>query len=576
MGAIPSRLPQTQRAFEATPGKSSGHGLLTLFFVVLSLIAIHMDRPPHPVSNNAPATEFSAERAMTHLAMIARAPHPMGSAEHDAVRDYIVHTLRGLKLEPQIQRITDRGQDFGMDGEVENIACRLKGSSAGKAVLIVAHYDSVSAGPGASDDAVGVAALLEAARALKSLSQLKRDVIFLFTDGEENGLLGARAFVSSHPWAQDAGVVLNFEARGNGGPSIMFETSNGNGPLISNFAQAASHPVANSLSYEIYKRMPNTTDFTVFRRAGYQGLNFALIEGLEYYHTSLDSISHVTVGSLQHQGDYVLEMAKQFGNVTSDIEKSANTVYFDVLGTFLVRYSLSAAMIFLGFAIILTGLTLYLGFRKRYLTIGACILGFISSFAGVIITTLGAWLVMWVALQMQHVPRIHAGLRYHTMWYILAASAVGLACGMAFYAWISKRIGAANLMAGTFLGWLSATILINFYLPGGSYLLLWPLLFSLIGAIIVFARGNITNAKLPIAALSSIPAIVLLVPMIHKIYWAFAAQSGIIVGALLGLLLSLLVAPVIAEHKSRLSLVPASLAITGVGLFVTAVAVSGM
>jgi hypothetical protein len=356
----------------------------------------------------------------------------------------------------------------------------------------------------------------------------------------------------------------------------MFETSNGNGPLISNFAQAASHPVANSLSYEIYKRMPNTTDFTVFRRAGYQGLNFALIEGLEYYHTSLDSISHVTVGSLQHQGDYVLEMAKQFGNVTSDIEKSANTVYFDVLGTFLVRYSLSAAMIFLGFAIILTGLTLYLGFRKRYLTIGACILGFISSFAGVIITTLGAWLVMWVALQMQHVPRIHAGLRYHTMWYILAASAVGLACGMAFYAWISKRIGAANLMAGTFLGWLSATILINFYLPGGSYLLLWPLLFSLIGAIIVFARGNITNAKLPIAALSSIPAIVLLVPMIHKIYWAFAAQSGIIVGALLGLLLSLLVAPVIAEHKSRLSLVPASLAITGVGLFVTAVAVSGM
>jgi hypothetical protein len=547
-----------------------------MLFVVLSVILIGLDRPPRFVSKDAPATEFSAERAMKYLSIIARAPHPIGSTEHDVVRDYIVRTLQGLGLEPQIQKTVDSNQAFEMAARLENIACRLKGSSPGKAVLIVAHYDSVPAGPGASDDGVAVAALLEAARALKSLPQLRRDIIFLFTDGEEKGLLGARVFVSSHPWAQDVGVVLNFEARGNGGPSIMFETSDGNGTLISNFGLAASHPFANSLSYEIYKRMPNSTDFTVFRRAGYPGLNFAFIGGLAYYHSPFDSISNVTMGSLQHQGDYVLEMAKQFGNATLDIAKSENVVYFDVLGAFLVRYSMSIAMMCLGVAILLTGLVVYLGFRKKYLSVTFCVVASISAIAGVIITALGAWLVIWIALQMQHVARIHPGLRYHTAWYISAASAVGLACGVAFYTWISKRVGATNLMVGILCDWLGATMLISFYFPGGTYLLLWPLLFSLVGAIAVFARGNVANAKSPAMAFSGIPAIVLLVPMIHKIYWAFAAQSAIIVGVLLGLLLSLLVVPVTVEHRSRRWLLPASMAIAGAGLFITAIAVSGI
>src|ERR1051325_842539 len=301
MATITSRLPEPQKALEVVRGKPSRQRLLTfVFFLIVSFITIALDRPPQPLAKEAQATEFSAERAMTHLAVIARAPHPLDSEEHGAVRDYIVRVLQGLGLTPQIEKTTDSDLDVA----VENIVCRLKGTSQEKAVLMVAHYDSVKAGPGASDDGVAVAAFLEAARALKSLPQLKRDIIFLITDGEEKGLLGARAFISDPRWAQDVGMVLNFEARGNGGPSIMFETSDKNGWLISNFGQAASHPTANSLSYEIYKRMPNTTDFTVFRRAGYPGLNFAFIAGPEYYHTPLDSISNVTPGSLQHQGDY--------------------------------------------------------------------------------------------------------------------------------------------------------------------------------------------------------------------------------------------------------------------------------
>src|SRR6476660_1238905 len=270
-------------------------------------------------------------------------------------------------------------------------------------------------------------------------------------------------------------------------------------------------------------------------------------------------------------------MAKQFGNTSAEVPRTANLVYFDVLGIFLVRYSQAMAAVFLGIAAILTGLILYLGLRTQSLRAGACILAFFSMIAGVIITTLGAWLISLVALQMRHIPRINAGLKFHTAWYILAASAVGLAGGLAFYTLISKKLEATNLMMGAFLGWLSVTILISLYFPGGTYLFLWPLLFSLAGEIIVFARlSTAPNVKSLIMVLSGIPAILLLVPMIHKIYWAFAAQSGTFVGALLGLLLSLLVGPLALEQRSRRWLVPTLLAVAGVGLFLTAIAVSAL
>ena len=107
---------------------------------------------------------------------------------------------------------------------MENVLARIKGTNNSRAVLLVAHYDSVATSFGANDDGAGVVTLLETARALKSVDPLKNDVIFLFSDGEEVGLLGAKAF-TSHPWARDIVVFMNFESRGNTGPVVMFETS---------------------------------------------------------------------------------------------------------------------------------------------------------------------------------------------------------------------------------------------------------------------------------------------------------------------------------------------------------------
>lgn len=254
-------------------------GILTFLFLMFWVIlSLYQASPPAAVSANAPAADFSSGRAMTHVQMLAKQPHPMGSIEHGVVRDYIFNTLATNGLQPSIQTATavNRTADSMLvAATTQNVVARLQGTNNTKALLLSSHYDSRPQAFGASDDGAGVAAMLETLRALKSGAPLQNDVIFLFTDGEEDGLLGANAFTDEHPWAKDVGVVLNFDARGNSGPSMMFETSKSNGWLIQEFAKAAPYPVANSLLVEVYRLLPNSTDFTVFNAHGIQGLNFA-------------------------------------------------------------------------------------------------------------------------------------------------------------------------------------------------------------------------------------------------------------------------------------------------------------
>ena len=266
-----------------------------LFIAAFAGFSLHQTNPPNVVPASAPPIEFSAERALKHLEIIARKPHPIGSLAHAEVRDYLLRELSAAGLKPEVQQTIGVNRDWGrmiQAGTVENIIGRLPGTAhTGKTLLLNAHYDSRSHSFGANDNGAAVAGLLETVRALRSGEPLKNDLIFLFTDGEEDALLGARAFASESAWVQDVGLVLNFEARGNSGPSIMFETSDENGWLIKEFAQAAPAPVvSNSLAYEIYKLLPNDTDLTVFKEAGWPGLNFAYINGQPHYHTQLDSL----------------------------------------------------------------------------------------------------------------------------------------------------------------------------------------------------------------------------------------------------------------------------------------------
>jgi hypothetical protein len=305
--------------------------LTVLFLIAVSWWSVQQVAPPPAVPASAPPTDFSAARALVHLRAFAREPHPVGTAAHDAVRDYIVQQLSGLGVRPEVQTATVVSPRWGSPysaATVYNVLARLPGTGSTKAVMLAGHYDSVSAGPGASDDGHSVALQIETLRALLVGPRLRNDVVFLFTDSEEGGLLGAKGFLEHHPLAKQIGLVMNFEARGASGPAMMFETSEGNGRIVREFAAAAPHPVTSSLSYEAYKLLPNDTDLTFFKQAGLAGLGFAFVDDVAYYHTQYDDVAHLDPRSLQQEGDYALALTRRFGNIDLRDLESADATYF--------------------------------------------------------------------------------------------------------------------------------------------------------------------------------------------------------------------------------------------------------
>ena len=133
---------------------------------------------------------------MRHVEAIAReAASRSARAAEEPVRAYIMAELKALGFEPEIQqpaRLAEQGPESESKPsrrDVRNIVARWRGSGppGKKALLLSAHYDSVDRGPGAGDDASGVAAILESLRALKAGPAPERDVIILINDGEEAG-----------------------------------------------------------------------------------------------------------------------------------------------------------------------------------------------------------------------------------------------------------------------------------------------------------------------------------------------------------------------------------------------------
>jgi hypothetical protein len=314
--------------------------LLCAVLVVLS------SRVPTPVPATAAATEFSAQRAMEHVRAIAQRPRPSGSAEHARVRQYVIDALGTLGLETQTQETTGVGTHNTVAARVWNVLARLPGRNTdGPAVLLVAHYDGVPAGPAAGDDAAAVAALLEALRALRAGPPLAHDVMALFSDGEEAGLTGAAAFVREHPWARNVAVVLNFEGRGTGGPSAMFETGRGNLDAV-RVLRRVPGAMASSLSVTLYRTLPNDSDVSELVTLGQPAMNFGFADGLERYHTASDSVAHLDVGSVQHHGEQALALARAFADGPLPRSRTGDAVFFTVPGVGLAVYPESFAMPF--------------------------------------------------------------------------------------------------------------------------------------------------------------------------------------------------------------------------------------
>ncbi|HVG18162.1 MAG TPA: M28 family peptidase [Blastocatellia bacterium] len=531
------------------PRKSPLTAVLLILFLVLSVaVAIYEHTPPRAEPSTAPPTEFSSERAMKDLRVIAQNSHPIGSPAHAEVRDYIVKELTAMGLGPQVQEATvinaSRGAPYAA-ATVRNIVARSPGAKNTKAVLLVAHYDSVPVSHGSNDDGSGVATILETLRALKAGPPLNNDVIALLTDGEEAGLLGAKAFVDEHPWLGDVGLVMNFEARGSGGPVVMFETSSGNGWLIDEFARAAPHPVASSLTYDIYKLLPNDTDLTIFKRAGLPGLNFAYIEGVTQYHTLLDSLENTDADTRQHQGSYALALTKHFGNLNLENIKASDIVYFDLLGNVLVRYSGVLIIPLTIIAILAFAAVVVFGLKKRRLTVGGMIFGSFAYLMALCVSAVVVYAAWWLIRTLHGGDRMAPwGDAYNSWIYEISFAALAVAVTSALYVWFRTKTATANLVAGALLWWLLLVIFSGLYLRGGSYLFTWPLLFSLLGFAFFLSADDERPASAKTVAIVSacaLPGLLLLAPIIRLLFSALTLSMAAVVSVFVVLLLGLLI-----------------------------------
>jgi hypothetical protein len=486
--------------------------------ILLGLLAIHEIEPPPAVDENAPATEFSSARAMRDVREIAKEPHSLGSAANDRVLKYLVGRMRELGGNPEVQTATvTRYSPFWPDtwAVVNNLIAKIPGTSPTGAVMLVAHFDSVPSGPGAGDDGASVAAILETIRAVKAGLALRNDLIVLFTDGEELGLLGAKDFVETYPALHNIKVVLNFEMRGDEGSSMMFQTSSHDSWLVDQLAAAAPFPYATSAAASVYKRLPNDTDLTVFLDAGMAGMNFAASGGVTRYHTALDNADLLDQRTLQHQGTYALSMARRFGSIDLDAPRTGDhDAVFFVVGGKLFHYSSRLAI---AVAILVTLLLLgviWIGVRDGRFNIAGVTAGSAIYAIAVTASVAEARGVWWLMKMLAGWRMLPVGTTYGGFYFSLAAIALIFGTLWAVYALICRSIGLQDLGAGALAVWAVLMLATSITFPAGSYIFTWPLVFATLATGIRSgaADGSITISAAILTLVALAPGTMILAP----------------------------------------------------------------
>jgi len=538
--------------------------LMLLLILCASLFWPFSSQTPSPqdYQSDEPG-KFSQKRALEHLKIISKAPHPVGSTAHPEVRDYIVSQLEALDLEVQLQKQTAaRWHGSFRSAMTHNIVARLRGSGDGPALGLLSHYDSGTYSYGASDAGSGVVTLIEGMRAfIESNPEPKNDIVIVITDAEEIGLVGAQAFVEFHPWAKSLGLMLNFEARGSGGPSFMLiETNNGNSKLIEHFSRAdITNPQANSLMYGIYKRLPNDTDLTVFREvADIKGFNFAFIDDHFDYHTSQDTFANLDLETLNHQAQYLMATLVYFSDIDlSQLESKDESVYFTAPGIGMLHYPTSwgfALLLFASFGLI--GL-FALGYPKGQLSIKGSLLSFIP----LGITLIGAYAIALgintLAQQFPQYADIPHGFPYFAKDMMWAGLAATTALTLTLYHCAATRstvYSSLDLLIAPLLLWWVLNLAIHLYLPLAGFFIL-PMLLALIAlACTIFVQGRL-GVLLPLLML--IPTAAIFMPLVPSFTIGLGLNMLWVSTVLLGCLW-ILFAPAISNLKLHL---PTSLAL---------------
>jgi hypothetical protein len=463
----------------STTSVSFREALLTFFFVFLiAIIALSYLVPPAVVPASAPATDFSAERAMEHLRVIAREPHPTGSTANARVRDYIVEQLNSLGLTPDVQKsVSTTPWDIGgapySAGTIQNVIARLPGTNSTGAVLLMAHYDSVATGPGASDNASGVAALLEILRALLVESSLRNDLIFAFTDGEEDGGLGAQAFVDEYSPAKLVSVALVVDSGGSCGrvALVMESRHQQNGWLVRQTAEVLRRPIAASITDDFRSLADSGDDLNLYPK-GIEVAASGISGCLTTYHTMKDDAESLDARSVQDLGNSTLALARHLGILDlkhSSLGKATYFTFFDRLLFYPVTWVLPLTL----FILVILVSILFLGFRRGRFSARRLAFSFLLWLAALLVNG-GLAALLWWALQARHLVNRSFLSAYNATPYGVGFVAFTAAITSTLFVLVRQKIDGANLVAGAFLLCIVPMVLTCFFAPNASFQFFWP------------------------------------------------------------------------------------------------------
>ena len=514
--------------------------LIVLVLVALGAGMILKDQLIQPPSVRASASGgFDTADALARLRRVLgpERPHPADSPEADDVRARLVAELRGLGAAP---RVTDsftcnanvRGGSIGC-ARVRNVVVTI-GPATGRHLLLVSHYDSTPVGPGAADDGIGMAAMLGTAAALVR-NPPPLPVSLLFNEGEEAGLIGARAFLDVDPLAARVDTLVNLESRGVEGPALMFETSRPNGAALALYRAGAARPAANSLSTDFYRMIPNSTDVDVFQGRGWTILNLAVIGNETRYHSAGDTLAALDPRSLQHMGDQALGIVRARGTTSGDGE----VVYADLLGRALPVVPLPIAVGLLG--LLLAGATILLA-RERWSAFAA-----VATVLGALVATAA---LAWAAQGVAGVIRDGDYWRGHPGVIAAAADLTAMLGAGAILLLVGRRVGAGTLRIACWWTLLLFGAAVAWIAPGGAIFFLAAPALAL-GAVVAARRAPVWAVSLAVAA--ALLQYLMLAPLL--------ALSGVLLGYgaswLLALVAALILLPFLVEARDLLRARPA-------------------
>ena len=459
--------------------------------------------PPRAVPADAPATRFSAGRAMADLQEIARAPHGAGSPAQAHVRDYIVAQAAALGLKAEIEA----------SGEIENILVRLPGADPTLQVLVTGHYDSHPPAPGAGDDGLSVVAMLETMRVLHASPPLRNKIVFLFTDGEELGWLGAVAFLRDHPLAkQEIGVVLCFDGRPGNAALSLRQTSPGDAWLVRELSGSGLVLLSGSWTNR-QERTDRDTDFETFQAAGFTGVEIENLERGTRYHTDRDTVEAISPALLQSYGQAMLPLATHFGSLDLRTRaKGPDVTYFSLpLGGLLV-YPAWLMPLLSGLGLLALLAFMVIGWQRQSFSPRRFLWSLLGVLLGFLLLVFCAHL-LWGGIQKGHPS---SGFESSDAWlaWMMVVAAILLT---AFLAILSRRLGPVNLAVAAvgiyMLVWSAVSLLMDADNPLTTAYIAWPFLGSVLGiGVLLFTKDPVWKALL--LTLSALLVLVLMVPQL--------------------------------------------------------------